>query len=471
MQMMIHCTGCGTSLTVPHDAEGRLARCPLCKTKFRVPGPQSLLDETIAGWLAFDEIHEDQPPPPPKTVKPGQTWGGSHPNDMSETPRHTPAHPGETSDITRSAAHERPGLPQTPAADESLTAHDDQDTRDRIRLEHHDDPPRPLSDDRPKYVSPADKSAEASPAKPAAGRAPSPTLAHGLSIVSIGSYGVKFSFNSELLRCAGFRASMPPRCLISGENRTDRLIARPLIWHDRTASHHQQSHELESRYALHLRHNQRPRQIIEAMATLEELPDPFNKPMPYYLAASQRQITIHCETLSVGHETHCHVVVPDAHYALDWLGRVNGICGEDYVQLESRLVGHEDAAWDALDQRIRDRLSVWLDLEPGERFLGYYRHSDLSRADAGLGGIVLTTRNLWYCKYHVHGKLPLCVDGQLALEDAGALHRVDFLHDNRRRKLMTLRHSDALEMMQTLNDLDAPLHAVLARDHAGTQMR
>ena len=51
MDVPIHCPGCQARLHVPADAAGRMARCPKCKSKFRVPDLISELEDTVSGWL------------------------------------------------------------------------------------------------------------------------------------------------------------------------------------------------------------------------------------------------------------------------------------------------------------------------------------------------------------------------------------------------------------------------------------
>lgn len=422
MATLIHCPSCGSRLSVPADAGGKSARCPSCKAQFVVPDLQTILDETVACWMDLDRLHNDEeledtaedlagapdageqpasPPPAPPVVRADRSAGATAPE-----PGWCAINPHiEISGVTSSAGGSFviDRLPEKPASDEHATV-------------------RPPVD--PHRIA--------------------------LQIVDIGAFGVRFRFPAQCLNNANFRASMPMRGMLSGERDPLRLIARPLAWIDKATGHLINTGELEARYEIRLRASQSPREIVAAMATMDELPPPFNQPMPYFVSHGESSdAKVHCETFANPTGMQCEVVIPSLRYALDWLGRVNGVCGDDYAALELQTLKYEAQAWRAIPSGVRHRLAVWFDFQGDEEFLGYFNDSDFSKSDAGLAGLILTSRRVVWCKYHQHGFASLEEPGELVAAEDGRFADLYLRARGTRRKLVRLREDD----VRTLADL------------------
>jgi len=481
--MTIHCPGCHVRLTVPADAGGRAARCPTCRIKFRVPDPRTMLDETVAAWMDLD-----QPDPIRGEGEPADPLAAPQAHDAPQGAVEAPS--SESPDATEPTEPCPESAPARPP--EALTSRGHAHPADpaEARLDSDGDgdgcAPAPATDAAPPDESPAPAPSSgawdgasgsrrrrggtfvtgrptARPTRPTAKpESPPSEAASGacLRVKDVGSFGVAMTFASTLLNLPAFRASLPMRCIFTGEEDPAKLIARPLPWLDKATGHFADPRELEARYEFNVRHHMTPRQVVKQMPTILELPGPFNAPMPYYVARHRRSHggTIHCQTLAGSTGVECEVVIPDIRYALEWLGRVNGVCGADYEQLEQQAVKFEAEAWQAIPESVRNRLAVWFDFQGDEAFLGYFNDADFSRGDAGLAGLILTDQRLVFTKYHHHGTLSLHAGGELTGERDGTFVTIAYTRSNGgRRKLVRLRPEDAGDLARMLEDLDADI--------------
>jgi len=197
---------------------------------------------------------------------------------------------------------------------------------------------------------------------------------------------------------------------------------------------------------------------VESMSMIQELPAPFNQPMPYYISnADTGKAEVHCETVSGPHGIQCEVTIPSMRYALDWLGRVNGICGEEYCQLAEQVEKYDAAAWRQIPVTVRGRLSVWFDFEPDEQFVAYFNDSDYSSSDAGLGGLIVTTRRVVYCKFHNQGSIDMSAGGTLVADVNGKFANLSFRRNSTRRKLIRMRRTDLDKLAEVLENLGSPV--------------
>jgi hypothetical protein len=184
---------------------------------------------------------------------------------------------------------------------------------------------------------------------------------------------------------------------------------------------------------------------------------PYNNPVPYYACKRCRsEASAQATTTPEGLGVRCEVTVPHPGYALEWLGRVNGICGDDYLELEAfcaQTGGSEDAL-SALPEQIRKRLGGWYQPADGESFLLYLKDGDYPKTDAGLGGLVLTTQRLVYCKYHKHGAVPLTDQTtQLLAVRHGPFDDLISVADGTRTKMVRLRPDDTEQLTAAIVEI------------------
>jgi len=444
--MQIHCPGCDVRLEVPADAGGRAARCPACKTKFQVPDPRTMLDETITCWMNLDQLDDED----------------EHREEAIDQMGRRVAAERNADDGDRNGVTKPPRRPETNESQSRSAPTSDADRHIRRVVKRGDSNDRAASPPAEPGLREGGRGSfvvsNPPPARSARRIDDAVTDRPTLQIVDIGAYGVKFGFDSQWLNSPAFRASLPMCGIVSGQTDPAKLIARPLAWVDKATGHFTNVGELEARYELHPRGAQTAREITEAMSTLDELPPPFNQPMPYYVSRAEAgKVTVHCETVATPRGVRCEVTIPSQRYALDWLGRVNGVCGEDYAALEAETLKFEAEAWRAIPQTVRHRLAVWFDFKGDEQFLGYFNDSDFSKSDAGLAGLVVTTDRLVFCRYHHHGAFSLHEAGTLQAIEDGKFATLYHRSDGSRRKLVRLRSED----VEQLADLVATLNCTM----------
>ncbi|MDH3583414.1 MAG: hypothetical protein OER86_04290, partial [Phycisphaerae bacterium] len=304
--------------------------------------------------------------------------------------------------------------------------------------------------------APASVSESTPPAQAAEPDNPStPTSDIRLVVCDVSAAGVLLGFHAGLLQRVAFRASMPQRCLICGDREPKNLIARPVVWIDKAHGKYLSPGETEQHYEVHPHGHQTARSLVESMRAIEELPPPLNNPIPYYVCQGcSSKLSVRGEAMASADGVTCEVLIPTADYALEWLGRVNGVCGADYEKLEETTGRLEDETWAEIPEKIRSRLSAWFDFVGSERFLQYFADTDFTRADAGLAGLVVTTDRLVYCKYHHHGSIGLDDESeQLQFREDGAFFDVSHVHDDHVQKMVRLRRGDIEALEQLLDDL------------------
>lgn len=402
-----------------------------------------MLDETVAAWLYEPEDDEEDEAP--------QNARATPPREASR-----PATPTPKPAAARRAAVERPG--ESPPASGTT-------------------PPRTAASPKPTPapVDPTPRAPEAVPAvvtKPT----PSPTVAQQpneaaqagpaaqpcrLTLRQINPNGAVFTFCAQWLHRDVFRASMPFSCLACQLQTPRDLIARPLGWFDQSRGRFATPADIESRYAVHVHDEQRHRDFIASMVQITELASPFNNPMPYFVCGQcAAAVKVDCQTLNGPNGIECRVAVPLGPGALAWLGRVNGVCGVEFGELESALSRPGDDQLMVVSDQVRARLSVWCRLASGEHFLKYVPDSDFTSHDAGRAGLVVTNQRVFYCKHHHRGSIGLDEHGELSLIKDGPFYEVHFRHDHQRRRLVRVRGQDGHDLIDLLDELNKPLRVV-----------
>lgn len=458
MEMMIHCPSCQARLNVSKSAAGKLVRCPKCKQPFKAPNDdREIVEDTVACWLEIS-VEEEQA---------RQQQEAAIPDTLDELPDYIappelPDMPGELED---------PGVPEEDAAEPA----DASPTITTMRP-----PVKPaMATSATKVAPPAAAPMKNKPMPAPVHRTSAPLPAAGrmaataprartdepvdgevrLRVVETHATGVLIAFDSQLLKRAVFRASLPMACIGCGEHDPDQLTARPLIWTDRLTDHTHGGPYIAGKYEAPVHGHATTHDLVAAIRPIEEMPPPYSNPMPYYVCKRcGPQVQVQAHTVAQGHGLVCEVTIPSATYALEWLGRVNGICGDDYLELETYCAraGGGDEAWNELPDQIRGRIAGWYQPVDGERFILYLKDGDYPKSDAGLGGLVLTDQRLVFAKYHKHGSVLLAdEDTRLLAVRHGPFDDLITVREGARTKLVRLRPDDTEQLIQTLEQIDS----------------
>ncbi|MEM6460097.1 MAG: hypothetical protein AAF710_11980 [Planctomycetota bacterium] len=412
-QMTIDCPGCGSPLLVPESAAGRKARCKECNDRFVVPSVEEMLEQTVSA-MVLEELeertHEHEADLPEARASEGRPARDTHPVSANGTVLGVPA------------VAEPPADPGTPGN----TANPGDSAPGVLSMDRLEDPSEPEPEAEADAAYPADL-------RPAA---PRPYLV----VREVTMRGVTLAFAAEWLHHEAFRTAMPLRCAFSGKGTAAGLVSRPVVFINRTRGTDERARALELRYEQTVDDSHSPREHARAIGRMEHLAPPFDRPLLYYATPGHAAdaLTARATTDDDGRESG-ELLLPHGEVAARWLERVNGRCGPEYARLRAAVAHLLHDGWARLPENTQRRLQTWCRFERGERFKLYLNDADLTAADAGLGGVVVTDRRLLYHKFrrsrsvslHQDATLHLRTDGRVArltLESAGRLARAGKVH-------------------------------------------
>ena len=439
-QMTIDCPECGSPLLVPSEAAGRKARCTKCSTRFIVPSLQEMLEQTVSHMVLeeLDERYKDDE--------------GDLDHAQSSAGRQRPEHPMSKNgtilgmpavDSTPSDRPESPADPGDSSAQRSVLTHDQMGER---TTGSESTPSKPSTPPTPSQSSkPADASGRAGSSQypdDLRPRQPRPYLV----VRDVSVNGVTLAFAAEWLKHEVFRTSMPIRCAFTGRGPDAGLVSRPMIFLNRCDDGSMQARSLELRYEQRLGKQHSPREHVRGIGRMPMLSEPFDQPLLYYAQSTKVGDALTCSaSLDIDTEGEsCQVLIPHGEVAVDWLSRVNGRCGPEYAMLKTTVATLRNDAWSELPDKVRQRLESWCKFERGERFKLYLRDADLTAADAGLGGVVVTDRRLLYHKFR-HSR-------SLSLNQSAVLH----LRTDPKFTRLTLESGGRLARAGKINRAETP---------------
>ncbi len=411
MEVTFSCPSCGVLLRAPHEATGRKMRCPACQSISVVPDLNDKLGETVSNWM-LEDIEEEMD--------------------------------------SRDQALEQQRKEQERKAEEARQKKLERERKKRRRV----------------YVTASGGSGDSTPAMK--GRPESPKrrasdtpkrkvefpqdlLFAGprpyLIVKGVESSGVRLAFDSRWLKSKRFRASLPRRCVQTGERDGRKLVARPMVFKDYLQSGSieeiKSSHEMRSIASL------RTREVAKRMGTLEGVRSPFNQAMPYYSTPKMSLSDLKCDTYSRDTDdgVTCEVTIPDGSVALEWLKRVNGICGIEHELLEQSVGLTHGDVWGQLPDATRKNLEGWCKLGQQEECLGFFRDAEFSKNDEGLAGLIVTNQRLLFQKYHRKGEINLSEPQITLMVRAEGLHaELLLITPNHRQRMCRIRQKDVAPM-------------------------
>lgn len=449
-QMTLDCPNCGRGLLVPEAAVGRKARCTECNTRFVIPSREELLEQTIT-QMALEELdhryHEDDQAYSEAQSSLGRiTDRPDYPVSNTGTILGMPAIPHEPSPNDASGVLSVDDLSASSAAAASPSS--------------VAKPPRPPAADHASADNPSASDAPATAGAPAPvpeTPASYPTdlrptqLRPYLVVNEVSMRGVSLSFAAELLRHEVFRTSMPIRCAFTGKGPQTHLVSRPMIFVNRSEDLAAQPRAYEMRYEQTVGAKHSPREHVRGIGRMDDFAEPFDRPMLYYACDGHAGESINCRahTDPQGRE-HCEVHLPFGETAVDWLSRVNGRCGPEYALLKTAVASLKNDGWMSLSEKTQRRLETWCKFERGERFRLYLNDADLTVADLGLGGVVVTDRRLLYHKFRRSRSLSLNQDAILHLRTDGLYVRITLESGGRLARAGKIHRTDMDKLIQAL---------------------
>ena len=434
---VVPCPACQTPLNVPPSAGGRRARCPACGDRFIIPTRTDLLEDTVSGWIEqdVDDVidHRDRESDERQAEMRAQAAVKEKAEQAKNTETLEEVPSGETIVGVPFERQEKPVLQPRPVpaaprpSIKPTQIHDEEDEESEY--------PRNLRTD--------------------------PKSPH-LVVLKCGSTGVRFAFDAKWLSHEGFRSSMPTRCVYSGIAERAKLISRPFVFVDRTRGGTIDAAEISSHHDIRSLGDAGPRQIMQMMGTIEGMPNPFLYTMPYYISTRYANKIVHCMTRDrpSGGIT-CEVVIPDAVCALEWLSRVNGVCGKEYELLERDTSLLHGDRFQELSEICRSRIQSWCKLRPHEVFQEYLSDADFGRLDEGLAGVIITDQRVVYCKYHHRGQVRLdSEEAMIVIKPDGRFYSLSLETGSERARMCKLHKAD-IPKLETAIGKDAALKVLV----------
>ncbi len=427
---VVPCPACQTPLNVPPSAVGKRARCPACGDRFIIPARTDLLDDTLAGWIEHDvdEMIEDR--------------NRQDDQNQESQVRHAIPQPVQAEDEPDASAELDETILGIPVVQEPAPA----------VVERPAPRPKPKAAPKPDDDSKRDypKNLRTNPKSP------------HLVVLKCGSSGVRFAFDAKWLADEGFRASMPMRCIYSGNADRSKLIARPMVFADRSRARKVDVAELCRHLDVRSLGDSSPRELMKMMSAIESMPSPFMYAAPYYISNRYAHKMMHCMTRDrVSGGITAEVIIPDAICALDWLARVNGVCGKEYEMLERDTSMLHGDTFRELSELCRTKIQSWCKLRPREVFQLYLNDADFGRRDEGLAGVIVTDQRIIYCKYHHRGQARL--DNEEAVIQAkvdGRFAKLTLQVGDERARMVKLHEADIAKLQNALGK-DAKLSVVV----------
>ena len=400
MALIVHCPDCQRTLRVGLGAAGKEAKCPSCGHLFIVPKPRNLYESVKpAAPRHADAVTKARSSIVPQSEELSMGSGPERPVLIS--PRGDP-----TSDESPAEVRTTPDLDDAEDLEfesqpESLEAPPPQ-----LEVsEHRPEPDSSLELPALESIGQEDRKGDYPPSLQ---QLQQDTKTPRLIVIKCTTGGVELGFDSSCLNQKGFRASMPPRCVFSGRDNRAELLVRPLVFGNQFNAPEISIGQIESNFEQRSIGQQSTRELIKRMGLIDGMRKPFNQMVPYYVNSHYTARSLRCTTRvrSDGGIT-CQILIPNGQCALEWLGRVNGVSGQDYFILEKDIEQTSSDAWTQLPELTRTRIAAWCFFESREQFVCYLSDADIPSRDAGLGGLVATNRRLAFQKYQHHAEVAL----------------------------------------------------------------
>ena len=251
-------------------------------------------------------------------------------------------------------------------------------------------------------------------ARSAGSRGPAIRLSH------VDALGAFFLFPPSLLAEPAFRTSMPRCCLCCGV--THSLAIHLVVWTSKLTDRQRAEvgtsgihGSIRAEDLLHLSEAE----LLARLPHVPSMPPPFDLPMPYFICnrcTMTGAVMTHVQPTSNGGQE-CELGIASLKRAAEFLAHNVGRKHADYKTLLEKVNRLKNDPWQTLPLSLRHRIENWFKPAEGERFICYIRDNDYAKAEAGMGGLVLSDRRMVYHKFSSRKEMDLTGPLELRAEN------------------------------------------------------
>ncbi|TFG85901.1 MAG: hypothetical protein E4H17_04625 [Gemmatimonadales bacterium] len=243
-----------------------------------------------------------------------------------------------------------------------------------------------------------------------------------LRLKQLDEHGARFAFPATLLSDPEFRNSMPQCCLGCGAEHD--LKVNLIVWQDKLLSDEvpalAHSGILVNVQAESLMGFE-GRNLLDRLPKVPHMPTPFDLPMSFFLCANctpDDALKIAVSPPNHG-EAECELGISALLPAAAFFANHFGTEHTQYKQLikAARLARlKERDPWRALPRPVRNRIANWFNCGKGEEFICYVSDSDRGKAEAGMSGVVVSSKRIVYFKFGALRQIDLSEEVRLRVE-------------------------------------------------------
>ena len=223
--------------------------------------------------------------------------------------------------------------------------------------------------------------------------------------------GAFFLFSPDLLYEEDFRSAFPQRCVVCGKRH--HLSVHLVVWTSKLPGRGEigaRTSYSRSVFELDKLGGVSGRELLAALDPIENLPEPYCFPFPYYLCRECSPIGAVVPDVRFTADGHTHefeLGIFSLKRAEDFIRIVGGTECPALKQIREAVRKDSSDPWRALPLAIRSRIKQWFTLADGEKFAVYIPDGEFAKTEAGLAGIVLTDKRMVFRKFASKVEIPL----------------------------------------------------------------
>ncbi len=265
--------------------------------------------------------------------------------------------------------------------------------------------------------------------KPAAPeKKPAPASKGEISLVNLKPPRATFEFPARRLTEPAFRCALPRRCLRCG-TRTH-LQAHVIIYAPQLVdSFSLEAEHSAGKLALDASHLQNLpcREILKNLPKVPNVPQPADRPMPYWICdmcGASDMISGQIEVNDETGEGSCRLMINNIRRAAEFMAAAGGEGTPGYKELIEYINETDEKPWDQIPQAVQHRIEQWFRPKDNERFLAYVPDRNHARTEDGMAGFVISNQRFVYHTARRHREVTADKSLELELAIEGGMGKI-----------------------------------------------